>query len=177
MAQIQSKARALCAGFDSVSLCLSKGLGAPVGSLLLGSHAFIQQARRLRKMLGGGMRQAGVLAAAGLYALQHNIERLAEDHQHAQQLAEGLQRIAAEHPLLKGKLELVAVNTNILFTDIALDVAEPLLAYLAQQGIQLTSSNYNKADQHFKRVRWVTHLDISAADIQHALSAVQGFSG
>ncbi len=171
------KARALCAGFDSVSLCLSKGLGAPVGSLLLGSHAFIQQARRLRKMLGGGMRQAGVLAAAGLYALQHNIERLAEDHQHAQQLAEGLQRIAAEHQLLKGKLELVAVNTNILFTDIALDVAEPLLAYLAQQGIQLTSSNYNKADQHFKRVRWVTHLDISAADIQHALSAVQGFSG
>lgn len=171
------KARALCAGFDSVSLCLSKGLGAPVGSLLLGSHAFIQQARRLRKMLGGGMRQAGVLAAAGLYALQHNIERLAEDHQHAQQLAEGLQQIAAEHPLLKGKLELVAVNTNILFTDIALDVAEPLLAYMAQQGIKLTSSNYNKADQHFKRVRWVTHLDISAADIQHALSAVQGFSG
>ncbi len=171
------KARALCAGFDSVSLCLSKGLGAPVGSLLLGNQAFIQQARRLRKMLGGGMRQAGVLAAAGLYALQHNIDRLAEDHQHAQQLAEGLQRIAAEHPLLKGKLELVAVNTNILFTDIALDVAEPLLAYMAQQGIKLTSSNYNKADQHFKRMRWVTHLDISAADIQHALSAVQGFSG
>jgi len=128
-------------------------------------------------MLGGGMRQAGMLAAAGLYALQNNVERLAEDHQHAQQLAEGLQRIAAEHPLLRGKLALVSVNTNILFTDIALDLAEPLLAHLAKQGIQLTSSNYNKADQHFKRVRWVTHLDISAADIQHALSAVQGFSG
>jgi threonine aldolase len=170
------KARQLCAGFDSVSLCLSKGLGAPVGSLLLGSHAFIQQARRLRKMLGGGMRQAGVLAAAGLYALRHHIERLAEDHQHAQQLAEGLQRIAIEHPLLKGKLELVSVNTNILFTDIAVEVAEPLLAYLSEQGIKLTSSNYNKADQYFKRVRWVTHLDISAKDIQHALLAVQKFN-
>ena len=170
------KARQLCAGFDSVSLCLSKGLGAPVGSLLLGSFAFIQQARRLRKMLGGGMRQAGVLAAAGLYALQHNVQRLAEDHQHAQQLAEGLQRIAAEHPLLKGKLELVSVNTNILFTDIAVDVAEPLLTYLSEQGIKLTSSNYNKADQYFKRVRWVTHLDISASAIQRALLAVQKFS-
>lgn len=170
-----AKAKQLCAGFDSVSLCLSKGLGAPVGSLLLGSAAFIQQARRIRKMLGGGMRQAGVLAAAGLYALQNNVERLAEDHQHAQQLAEGLQRVAADHPLLKGKLELVSVHTNIVFTDIALDVAEALLAHLAAQGIKLTSSNYNKADQHFKRVRWVTHLDISATDIQHALLAVQNF--
>ena len=171
------KARQLCAGFDSVSLCLSKGLGAPVGSLLLGSQAFIQQARRIRKMLGGGMRQAGVLAAAGLYALQHNFERLAEDHQHAQQLAEGLQHIATEHPLLKGKLELASVHTNILFTDIALDVAEPLLAYLSEQGIKLTSSNYNKADQHYKRVRWVTHLDISASDIERTLGAVQKFNG
>lgn len=171
------KARQLCAGFDSVSLCLSKGLGAPVGSLLLGSQAFIQQARRIRKMLGGGMRQAGVLAAAGLYALQHNVERLAEDHQHAQQLAEGLQHIATEHPLLKGKLELASVHTNILFTDIALDVAEPLLAYLSEQGIKLTSSNYNKADQHYKRVRWVTHLDISASDIERTLGAVQKFNG
>jgi threonine aldolase len=156
-------------------LCLSKGLGAPVGSLLLGSFAFIQQARRLRKMLGGGMRQAGVLAAAGLYALQHHIERLAEDHQHAQQLAEGLQRIAAEHPRLKGKLELVSVHTNILFTDIALEVAEPLLAHLAAHGIRLTSSNYNKADQHYKRVRWVTHLDICSTDIQQALDTVGRF--
>jgi threonine aldolase len=169
------KARQLCAGFDSVSLCLSKGLGAPVGSLLLGNQAFIQQARRIRKMLGGGMRQAGVLAAAGLYALQHNVQRLAEDHQHAQQLARGLERIAVEHPLLRGKLQLVSVNTNILFTDIAVEVAEPLLAYLAEQGIQLTSSNYNKADQQVKRVRWVTHLEISTVDIQHTLAAVQKF--
>ncbi|MDR7122597.1 low-specificity L-threonine aldolase [Rheinheimera soli] len=171
------KARQLCAGFDSVSLCLSKGLGAPVGSLLLGNHAFIQQARRLRKMLGGGMRQAGVLAAAGLYALQHNIQRLAEDHLHAQQLAEGLQHIAAENPLLKGKLELVSVHTNILFTDIAVEVAEPLLAYLSAQNIKLTSSNYNKADQHYKRVRWVTHLDIKTIDIEQTLAAVKKFSG
>jgi threonine aldolase len=171
------KARQLCAGFDSVSLCLSKGLGAPVGSLLLGSHAFIQQARRLRKMLGGGMRQAGVLAAAGLHALQHNIQRLAEDHLHAQQLADGLQRIASEHPLLKDKLELVSVHTNILFTDIAVEVAEPLLAYLSEQGIKLTSSNYNKADQNYKRVRWVTHLDIKTIDIEQTLAAVKNFSG
>ncbi|MDF3126408.1 low-specificity L-threonine aldolase [Rheinheimera sp. 1928-s] len=169
------KARQLCAGFDSLSLCLSKGLGAPVGSLLLGSHAFIQQARRLRKMLGGGMRQAGVLAAAGLYALQNNIQRLAEDHQHARQLADGLQHIAAEHPLLKGKLELVSVHTNILFTDIAVEVAEPLLAYLSEQGIKLTSSNYNKADHYYKRVRWVTHLDIKVTDIQSTLDVVQKF--
>lgn len=171
------EARQLCAGFDSLSLCLSKGLGAPVGSLLLGSHTFIQQARRLRKMLGGGMRQAGVLAAAGLYALQHNIQRLAEDHQHAQQLADGLQHITAEHPLLKGKLELVSVHTNILFTDIAVEVAEPLLAYLAAKNIKLTSSNYNKADQYYKRVRWVTHLDIKTIDIEQTLAAVKNFSG
>jgi threonine aldolase len=170
------KARQLCAGFDSVSLCLSKGLGAPVGSLLLGSQAFIQQARRIRKMLGGGMRQAGVLAAAGLYALQHNVERLAEDHLHARQLAEGLERIGLEHPVLRGKLQLVSVHTNIVFTDIALDVAQPLLVYLADHGIKLTSSNYTKADQQYQRVRWVTHLDISAADIQSALMAVQRFA-
>lgn len=169
------KARQLCAGFDSVSLCLSKGLGAPVGSLLLGSHAFIQQARRLRKMLGGGMRQAGVLAAAGLYALQHNIQRLAEDHQNAQQLAEGLQRIAIEHPRLKGKLELVSVHTNILFTDIAADVADDVLEHLAEQGIRLTSSNYSKADQDYKRVRWVTHLDIQPEHIQQAIDSLRVF--
>jgi threonine aldolase len=169
------KARQLCAGFDSVSLCLSKGLGAPVGSLLLGSYVFIQQARRLRKMLGGGMRQAGVLAAAGLYALQHNIQRLAEDHLHAQQLADGLQRIASDHPLLKDKLELVSVHTNILFTDIAVEVAEPLLAYLAAQNIKLTSSNYNKASQSYKRVRWVTHFDIKTIDIEQTLAAVKKF--
>lgn len=172
-----AKAKQLCAGFDSVSLCLSKGLGAPVGSLLLGSTAFIHQARRIRKMLGGGMRQAGVLAAAGLYALQNNVQRLAQDHQHAQQLAQGLTALAAEHPLLRGKLELVSVNSNILFTDIAVELAEPLLQHLAQQGIQLTSSNYNKANQQYKRVRWVTHLDISPADIEQALAAVQSFGG
>ena len=116
-----------------------------------------------------------MLAAAGLYALQHNVERLAEDHQHAQQLAEGLQRIAAEHPLLKGKLELVSVHTNILFTDIAADVAEDLLSHLADQGIRLTSSNYNRADQYYRRVRWVTHLDIHSKDIQQALDTVQSF--
>ena len=169
------KARQLCAGFDSVSLCLSKGLGAPVGSLLLGSQAFIQQARRIRKMLGGGMRQAGVLAAAGLYALQHNVERLAEDHQHAQQLAEGLQLLAAEHPRLRGKLDLVSVQTNIVFTDIAADIADDLLSHLAGHGIQLTSSNYNKADQYFKRVRWVTHLNIHPEHIQQTLDCLRLF--
>ena len=93
---VYEEARALCRHFDSASLCLSKGLGAPVGSLVLGSRDFIRQARRTRKILGGGMRQAGVLAAAGHHALQHHVRRLAEDHANLDRLAQGLEsRVAA----------------------------------------------------------------------------------
>lgn len=169
-------ARQLCQGYDSLSLCLSKGLGAPVGSLLLGSAEFIQRARRIRKMLGGGMRQTGMLAAAGHYALQHHVERLADDHQHCQQLADGLQALTQRYPQLQGKLELQPVQTNILFCDIQPALAAALLPYLQQQGIKLSGSNYSKAGTEWHRLRWVCHLDISTDDIQHTLQLMDDFA-
>ena len=111
----QQMARELCQGYDSVSLCLSKGLGCPVGSLLLGSRDFIARARRVRKMLGGGMRQTGILAAAGLYALQHNIDRLADDHANCQRLAEGLTTLSAQLPVLNIRLSLSNVSRCAVF--------------------------------------------------------------
>lgn len=173
----QQMARELCRGYDSVSLCLSKGLGCPVGSLLLGSHQFIARARRVRKMLGGGMRQTGLLAAAGLYALENNIERLAEDHANCRRLADGLTTLAEQLPALQGKLQVLPVQTNILFTDINLELADQLLPYLAQRGIQLTASNYQSANGAIKRVRWVCHLDISSADIEQLLATIADFAG
>ena len=169
-------ARELCQGYDSVSLCLSKGLGCPVGSLLLGSRDFIARARRVRKMLGGGMRQTGILAAAGLYALQHNIQRLADDHANCQHLAEGLTRLATQIPQLQGKLTALPVQTNILFTDVELQLAEQLVPYLAERGIKLTGSNYQSANGSIKRLRWVCHLDISRDDIERTLQAVTEFA-
>lgn len=100
----------LASGFDSVMFCLSKGLGCPVGSVLCGSRAFIAEARRVRKALGGGMRQAGILAAAGLYALEHHVDRLAEDHLHARLLAEGLAQVPG--------LSVVPPETNIVLVRI-----------------------------------------------------------
>jgi len=172
----QQMARELCAGYDSVSLCLSKGLGCPVGSLLLGSNDFISRAKRVRKMLGGGMRQTGILAAAGLYALENNINRLADDHNNCRRLADGLTILAAQIPALQGQLSVLPVQTNILFTDISLALAERLLPYLANCGIKLTASNYQSTDGAIKRVRWVCHLDISSADIEQALQAVAKFA-
>lgn len=172
----QQMARELCQGYDSVSLCLSKGLGCPVGSLLLGSNAFIARARRVRKMLGGGMRQTGILAAAGLYALQHNIDRLADDHANCRHLAEGLTTLSAQLPALQGKLVTLPVQTNILFTDVELSLAEQLVPYLAERGIKLTGSNYQSANGSIKRLRWVCHLDISRDDIERTLQAVTEFA-
>ncbi|MEH8017455.1 low-specificity L-threonine aldolase [Rheinheimera muenzenbergensis] len=169
-------ARELCQGYDSVSLCLSKGLGCPVGSLLLGSNAFIARAKRVRKMLGGGMRQTGMLAAAGLYALEHNITRLADDHDNCRRLAEGLTALAAQLPALRGKLTALPVQTNILFTDVELQLAELLLPYLAERGIKLTGSNYQSAKGDIKRLRWVCHLNISSDDIARTLQAVTEFA-
>lgn len=169
-------ARELCQGYDSVSLCLSKGLGCPVGSLLLGSAAFIQRARRIRKMLGGGMRQTGVLAAAGLYALQHNVVRLADDHRNAQQLASGLAALAARLPLLQQQLTVIPPQTNMLFTDLSTALASQLIPFLAERGIKLTSNNYQTANGAVVRIRWVCHLDISAEDIDNTLLAVADFA-
>jgi threonine aldolase len=142
--------------FDSVSVCFSKGLGAPAGSALVGSRAFIARAHRIRKMLGGGMRQAGVLAAAALHALDHHVERLAEDHAHARALAEGLQGLPG-----------VTVNmpqTNILFVDLAPEKASGVVDRLREAGVLCTG---------LYRLRFVTHLDVSAGDIARATAVLR----
>ncbi len=169
---VVAEAKALCGHFDSVSLCLSKGLGAPVGSLVLGSRDFIRQARRTRKILGGGMRQAGVLAAAGHYALEHHVRRLADDHAHLDQLARGLSEANRSHPVLQGRITVLPWQTNILFTDVQADVAPALTAWLAQHHVRVTSSLYGGQT----RLRWVTHLDVSAADVTAALDCVARFT-
>jgi threonine aldolase len=141
-------------GFDSVSVCLSKGLGAPVGSVLCGSRAFIGQALRWRKMLGGGMRQAGILAAAGLYALAHNIERLAEDHENAARLARGL----AEMPEFKVSMP----DTNIVYVDMAEAACPALDAALQRRGILARVTPH---------MRIALHLDVSRADVDRTIAA------
>ena len=150
----------LCAGFDSVMFCLSKGLGAPVGSMLLGDKTFIEEARRVRRMLGGGMRQVGILAAAGLYALEHNIERLAEDHENAKLLA---QKIAEADGL-----ELAyPVETNIVIIKVKTMSAEEFLSRLKTKGVLAGAMGSDT-------VRLVTHLDVSRSDILKAAETIRG---
>jgi threonine aldolase len=149
--------RTAVAGFDSVSVCLSKGLGAPAGSVLLGSHEVIAAARRWRKALGGGMRQAGILAAAGLYALEHNVERLTEDHANAAFLAEGLRDLG---------LQVEPPQTNILYVDIPVRHVQALTEHLLQRGIRASIT---------PRTRLVTHLDVSRAEIDAALEAFREY--
>ena len=146
--------------FDSVSICLSKGLGCPVGTVLVGKRELIAKAHRVRKILGGGLRQAGILAAAGLYALEHHVERLAEDHADAQALAEGLAQIK------QIKLDRTAVQTNMLFLEIQPQHAQPLAEHLRQAGILILPG---------ARLRLVTHLDVSAADVGRVIAAFQGY--
>jgi threonine aldolase len=152
---------ALAAPFDSVSVCLSKGLGAPVGSVLVGSAEFIRRAVRARKLLGGGMRQAGIVAAGGLYALRHNIERLADDHRRCRRLAE---RIAAASGLA---VDLAAVETNMVFADTCpcgLRAVE-VVKLLAARGVLCL-------DEGPHTVRFVTHLDVGDADIDAAADII-----
>jgi len=146
---------AACAGFDSVSICFSKGLGAPVGSVLVGSRVLLERAHRWRKVLGGGMRQAGVLAAACLYALEHHVERLAEDHRNAEYLAQRL----AEIP----EVTVQSQATNMVFAQFPEAHAAPLEAFLAQRGI-LSEVLYES--------RFVTHLDVSEQDVDTFVKAV-----
>jgi threonine aldolase len=150
---------AAVAGFDSVSLCLSKGLGAPAGSVLLGSAETIAAARRWRKALGGGMRQAGILAAAGLYALEHHVHRLSEDHENAEFLAAGLRGIGlvVEQP-----------QTNIVFVDVPGDHVTALGRHLAERGVLATIS---------RRTRLATHLDAPRRDLEAALEAIREYPG
>jgi threonine aldolase len=150
--------REAAAGFDSVSVCLSKGLGAPVGSVLLGSRAFIERGKRWRKMLGGGMRQAGIVAAAGLYALEHNVQRLAEDHENAANLSRGLAAIDG--------LAVTAPQTNIFYVDMPAAACEPLRQHLARQRIRASVGPHT---------RLVTHLDVSRDDVQRTVDAFKAF--
>jgi len=146
--------------YDSVSICLSKGLGAPVGSVLAGSQELITRAHRWRKMAGGGMRQAGVLAAAGLHALENNVERLAEDHQNARKLAAGLSAIDGMD------VDMAAVETNMLFVTMEPERQLRLLDYLRKRGI--LAGGYGQ-------LRLVTHHDFDAADIPAVVDAVEDF--
>jgi len=143
--------------FDSVAFCLSKGLGAPVGSILCGPSDFIATARRMRKMLGGGMRQAGFLAAAGLYALRNNIERLAEDHRRAREIYQGLLEI---------EIAAIEPQTNMVYATVS--DAHSLVDYLNEQDIQILAVNANT-------VRLVTHLDVSDQGIEQLLKALQAW--
>jgi threonine aldolase len=169
------RAKEMCSGYDSVSVCLSKGLGAPVGSLLLGSADFIRQARRVRKMLGGGMRQAGLLAAAGLHALEHHVHRLADDHANARLLSEGLAKIATSHAKLSGRLTVHPANTNIVFVDVDPGVADELLRHLGRHDVKVTSGTLRGKEGSVKRLRWVTHLDVARADVERALEVCAAF--
>ena len=156
-----AEARRITQCFDSVSVCFSKGLGAPIGSALCGTKDFIKRAHRIRKMAGGGMRQAGGLAAAASYALDHHVHRLTQDHALAKRLADGLAGIhslAVEPP-----------QTNIVFVDLTDEAkaqSAALLDHLAENGIQATG---------LYRLRFVTHLDVNAADIDRAVSVIRGF--
>ncbi|WP_431078160.1 low-specificity L-threonine aldolase [Pseudomonas siliginis] len=150
-------AREITQHFDSVSVCLSKGLGAPVGSVLCGSEQLIGKARRLRKMVGGGMRQAGLLAAAGLYALDHHVERLADDHANAQLLADGLREAG---------FVVEPVQTNMVYVQMG-DRAAALKDFAGDRGIRLSAA---------ARLRMVTHMDVSRAQIEQVIATFVEFS-
>lgn len=149
--------------FDSISICLSKGLGTPAGSVLCGTKDLISIARRWRKVLGGGMRQVGYLAAAGIYALENNINRLEEDHYHARLLAEGLEKIE------ELTVDSESLQTNILFIKVSKDYPQ-LQAYLSQKGIILPPQA-NKIN----KVRLVTHLDIAKEDIGTVINTIKSY--
>jgi len=148
----------ITAPFDSVSLCLSKGLGAPVGSVLVGNQPLIDKARRGRKMLGGGTRQAGLLAAGGLFALNHNVERLAQDHDNAKFLAEGISRLG---------IMPVEQHTNMVFITPPVDQITALCGHLLSRGIVLAADSPS--------IRMVTHLDISRTDIETTIEAFEEY--
>jgi len=142
--------------FDSVSVCFSKGLGAPVGSALVGTKALIARAHRIRKMLGGGMRQAGVIAAAATYALDHHIERLADDHANARALAEGLAGLPG--------VTVQPSQTNIVFVDLAPERATGVVERLRAAGVLCTG---------LYRLRFVTHLNVGSTDIARAVAVLR----
>ena len=156
----ESTPRELAAPFDSVSVCLSKGLGAPVGSVLVGSATLIAAATRWRKMLGGGMRQSGILAAAGLHALDHHVDRLAEDHARAERLAAGLRGI--DSITVQGRF------TNMVFIDVPGEHLRALDTHLREAGVRASIG-------YLPSVRLVTHLDVDDAAIDRAVEVFADF--
>ncbi len=150
----------LTAPFDSISCCLSKGLGAPVGSVLCGNKDFIHLARRWRKMLGGGMRQAGILAAAGIYALENHVDRLTDDHENARILADGL------FAFTDLTIDLDTVQTNMVFFSLNPDQSDALTAHCRSNGILISGHD---------EFRLVTHLDITREDIDRVIQAFETF--
>jgi threonine aldolase len=164
-------ARDIACNYDSLSMCLSKGLGAPVGSLLLGSKDFIARAHRVRKMLGGGMRQAGILAAAGLYALQHHVQRLAEDHANMAALRAGLVDAVQNNAALRDRVQVSAAPTNILWVDVDGSLIDALKRRLDEAGVRVTGGRYGGG----ARLRFVTHLDVGPADVRRAVAVFREF--
>jgi threonine aldolase len=157
MIELDATERQMTAGFDSVSLCLSKGLGAPAGTLLLGSRDFIKSAHRWRKALGGGLRQVGVLAAAGLYALEHHVARLQEDHDNAAHLAAGLKSLG---------LVPEEVQTNMVFVPIPEAHVTPLTRHLRAADVIASISTHT---------RFVTHMDVTRAQIDIVVGAMRSY--
>lgn len=153
-------ARAIAGHFDSVSVCFSKGLGAPVGSVLVGSAALIDKARRWRKVTGGGWRQAGLLAAACLHALDHNVARLADDHARAAHLADGLRGLPG--------LTVDAQHTNMVFIEVPTERLPAFKAHLEAQRVRMSIG-------YLPQIRMVTHLDIDDAAIERTLTAFRAF--
>lgn len=151
---------AIAGHFDTISICLSKGLGAPVGSILCGSKELIKNARRWRKMLGGGMRQAGILAAAGIIALEDHVDRLQEDHANATFLAEKLAEID------ELKIDRTLVQTNMVFAGLRQGDPAALEAYLYEKGVLINSGD---------PIRMVTHMDVGQEDIQAAVEKIKGY--
>ena len=147
--------------FDTVSVCLSKGLGAPIGTVLVGERQLIATARRLRQALGGGLRQVGIIAAAGLYALEHNVDRLAADHANARRLADGFGAFPA--------LAVARPDTNIVWVTVAPEHADAYTAFLAAEGFGITGG-YGRTRQ-----RWVTHLDVDEAAVDRAVAAADRY--
>jgi threonine aldolase len=149
------------APYESASLCLSKGLGAPVGSVLVGPRDVIARARRLRKMVGGGMRQVGVLAAAGLYALENNVKRLADDHALAKELAQAIGQF--------GGLTAHTPETNMVFVDVDRAIAKSLTSHLSEHSVGVTILRDGE------RQRWVTHLDVTHDHVAKVQSVMEQF--
>ncbi len=151
--------------FDTISICLSKGLGAPIGSVLVGDAATIAEAHRWRRMFGGGMRQSGILAAAGLYALENNIDRLEEDHARARRLAEALDAMEAY------SIDLGAVQSNMVYINCKKDGAKTLVNSLAEMGVDVLDLEQGVDYGDISTVRAVVHLHITDEDIDRVIAA------